>query len=90
MSLAANLNWSSQQLDVKNTFPNGELEEVYMALYPDFERRFGSEKMCSLKESLYGLKQSPRARFDKSAKSIRSHGYSQSQADPTLFYNHNG
>ena len=27
LSLAATLNWSLQQLDVKNAFPNGELEE---------------------------------------------------------------
>ena len=40
-----------------------------MALPPSFERRFGSEKLCRLKKSLYGLKQSPRAWFDRLSKS---------------------
>ena len=43
LSLAANLNWSLQQPDVKNAFVNSKLkEEVYMALPSGFERHFRS------------------------------------------------
>jgi hypothetical protein len=61
LSHAANLDWPLHQLDVKNSFLNGDLkEEVYMDCPPGFEENFGSQ-VCKLKKSLYGLKQSPRA-----------------------------
>ena len=41
--------------------------------------------VCKLKKSLYGLKQSPRAWFDRFAKAVITNGYSQCQADHTLF-----
>ena len=38
-SLAANLDWPLQQLDVKNTFLNDELrEEIFMDLPPGFNK----------------------------------------------------
>ncbi|KAH9657194.1 retrovirus-related pol polyprotein from transposon RE1 [Citrus sinensis] len=89
LSLAASLGWQLQQLDLKNAFLNGELEEeVYMDLPPGFENEYGIEKVCKLKRSLYGLKQSPRAWFDRFTKSVYSFGYLQSQADHTMFFKH--
>ena len=60
LSLAASLGWQLQQLDVKNAFLNRDLkEEVYMDPPPGFESEYGIEKVCKVKRSLYGLKQSP-------------------------------
>lgn len=89
LSLAANLDWPLQQLDVKNAFLNGDLEEeVYMELPPGFDGEKKNGKVCRLRKSLYGLKQSPRAWFDRFAKAIRRQEYQQAQADHTLFYRH--
>ena len=77
------------QLDVKNGFFNGELEEeVYTRLPPNFEEDKKGKIVCKLKKSLYGLKQSPFAWFERFSKVIKSHGYSQGQTDHTLFVKH--
>ncbi|RVW84695.1 Retrovirus-related Pol polyprotein from transposon RE2 [Vitis vinifera] len=68
LSLAAKLDWSLQQFDVKNVFLHDELsEEVYMDLPPRcmvLEKQ--CQKVCKLKKPLYGLKQSPRAWLESS------------------------
>ncbi|CAH9082663.1 unnamed protein product [Cuscuta europaea] len=85
LSLAANLDWPLQQLDVKNAFLNGKLEEeVYMSPPPGFEEQYGS-KVCKLEKALYGLKQSPRAWFERFTQFIKKQGFKQAQADHTLF-----
>uniref|UniRef100_A0A2N9HAF6 Integrase catalytic domain-containing protein n=1 Tax=Fagus sylvatica TaxID=28930 RepID=A0A2N9HAF6_FAGSY len=72
ISLAANLDWPLHQLDVKNAFLHGDLTEtVYMTQPPGFESK--GECVCHLKKSIYGLKQSPRAWFDKFSKAVVSH-----------------
>lgn len=53
-----------------------------------FEKKFGVDKVCKLNKSLYGLKQSPRAWFERFGKVVKNLGYSQSQADHTMFYKH--
>ncbi|RVW46696.1 Retrovirus-related Pol polyprotein from transposon RE1 [Vitis vinifera] len=87
LSLAANLDWPLQQFDVKNAFLHGELsKEVYMDLPPGcmvLEKQ--CQKVCKLKKSLYGLKQSPRAWFGRFTKLMRAFGYRQSNSDHTLF-----
>ncbi|RVW29136.1 Retrovirus-related Pol polyprotein from transposon TNT 1-94 [Vitis vinifera] len=91
LSLAANLDWPLQQFDVKNVFLHGELsEKVYMDLPPGCtvsEKQ--CQKVCKLKKSLYGLKQSPRAWFRRFTKSMRAFGYHQINSDHTLFLKSN-
>ena len=75
LSLAVNLNWPLQ-LHVMNAFLNGELEEeVYMDLPPGFDSEWKNGKVYRLKKLLYGLKQSPRACFDRFTRAIQQHGY---------------
>jgi hypothetical protein len=58
LSLAANQDWPLHQLDIKNAFLNGDLEEeVYMEIPPGLETSSNVNRVCRLKKSLYGLKQ---------------------------------
>ncbi|XP_073121790.1 uncharacterized protein [Henckelia pumila] len=85
LSVATNLDWPLYQLDVKNAFLNGDLEEeMYMEPPPGFTDQF-RPNVCMLKKSLYGLKQSPRAWFERFTKFVRSQDYYQGQSDHTLY-----
>ncbi|KAJ9541315.1 hypothetical protein OSB04_027821 [Centaurea solstitialis] len=89
MSLAANENWPLYQLDVKNAFLNGNLEEeVFMDIPSGFQNEKNKGLVCRLKRSLYGLKQSPRAWFEKFGGTMKHLRFIQGQADHTLFYKH--
>jgi hypothetical protein len=61
ISIAVSQEWPLKQFDVKNAFFNGDLEEkVYMDLPPGVQCKSKTRsKVCRLKKSLYGLKQSP-------------------------------
>ena len=88
LSLVTHYNWQLLQYDVKNAFLHGDLdEEIYMNSPPGFEENTGN-KVCKLKKTLYGLKQSSRAWFGRLAKVIKEFGYKQSQGDHTLFIKH--
>jgi hypothetical protein len=88
ISCAVNFGWPLHQLDVKNTFLHGNIEEVYMEIPPGFTNNQTLEKVCKLKKSLYGLKQSPRAWFDRFRRAACDMGYSQCNGDHTVFYRH--
>jgi len=62
LSLAASCRWIIRQLDVKNSFLHGFLdEEIYMKQPPGFIHPHYPNHVYRLKKSLYGLKQAPRA-----------------------------
>jgi hypothetical protein len=66
ISCTANFGWPLHQLDVKNAFLHGDVqEEVYMKIPPGLSMHEAVGKVCRLKRSLYGLKQSTRAWFDR-------------------------
>jgi Reverse transcriptase (RNA-dependent DNA polymerase) len=66
LSIAVNNSWSLHQMDVKNIFLQGTLEEeVYMTLPSGHKRENMSNFVCRLNKSIYGLKQSLRAWYGK-------------------------
>jgi Reverse transcriptase (RNA-dependent DNA polymerase) len=91
VSLAANRGWKLHQLDVKNAFLHGDLlEEVYMEVPPSFGIKQTEGKVCRLVKSLYGLKRSPRAWFDRFRRAMVGMGYRQTNADHTVFFRRHG
>lgn len=74
--VATNLEWLLRQLDIENAFLNGVLKEVYTTLPSRFDNG-KIDQVCKLKKSLYSLKQSPIAWFDRFSKILKPEGYKQ-------------
>ena len=71
ISLSATHNWDLHQLDIKNAFLYGDLqEEVYIEQPPGFIAQEEIGKVYRLRKLSYGLKQSPRAWFGKFSQTI--------------------
>ena len=87
ISLAASYDWALHQLDVKNAFLHGDLqEEVYMEQPPRFVARGEIGKVCHLLKSLYGLKHSHHAWFGKFNQVVETFGMQKSKSDHSIFY----
>jgi Reverse transcriptase (RNA-dependent DNA polymerase) len=67
-----------------------DLKNVYMEIPLGFENEQLKDKMCRLKRSLYGLKQSQRAWFDRFFMTIKKLGYQQINVDHTMFIQRKG
>ena len=87
LAIVANLNLELYQMDVKIAFLNGELhEEIYMDQPVGFvakvqERR----KVCKLKQSIYGLKQSSRQWYLRFHRAILSNGFTMIKEDHCVY-----
>ena len=57
-----------------------------MEIPPGFSNEYEGNKVYKLKKSLYGLKQSPRAWFDRLTKVLKNQGYQQGQSYHTMFF----
>jgi hypothetical protein len=56
LALSVSQGWHLRQLDIKNAFLHGVLEEeVYMKQPPGFEDPRFSNHICKLDKSLYGM-----------------------------------
>jgi hypothetical protein len=82
--VASSRKWKISQLDVKNAFLNGDLnEEVFITPPPGVSHKPG--EVCKLGKALYGLKQAPHAWYEKFATVVTSLGFVSSHHDSALF-----
>jgi len=83
--VAAKKDWFLKQLDVDNAYLHSDLNEnIYMLMPPGMKIQ-KENQVCKLKKSLYGLKQSGRQWFTKLSSSLQDIGFSQFNADHSLF-----
>ena len=86
IAMVASKRWDLHQMDVKNAFLNGKLqEEVYMEqpqgyVHPEFPCY-----VCKLKKVSYGLKQAPKAWTDRISRFLQSIGFVISNADYSMY-----
>lgn len=84
LGMAAARNWKLAKFDVRTAFLNGTLKErVFMEQpvgYAD-----DTNRVCLLKRSLYGLKQSPKCWSDKLMCVMKGMGFVVSEKDPCMF-----
>ncbi|KAM2132845.1 hypothetical protein ACFX1Q_014202 [Malus domestica] len=83
--VAVNCGWPLYQMDVKNAFLHGELqEEVYMQPPPGYNG-YKDNMVCKLHKAIYGLKQSPKAWYAKHSSILDKAGFVRSNVDSSLF-----
>jgi hypothetical protein len=73
-------------MDVKSAFLNGYINElVYVEQPPGFEDEKKSNHVYKLRKTLYGLKQTPRAWYERLRNFLLSKGFIMDKVDTTLF-----
>ena len=86
LSYVVNFDAELEQMDVKTAFLHGNLDEtIYMEQPEGYIKKGDEGKVCLLKKSLYGLKQSPRQwnlRFDSFMKAT---GFTRCVKDPCVY-----
>ena len=86
LAIASHLNFKLYQMDVKNAFLNGMLqEEVYVEQPKGFVDPHRPDNVYKLKRALYGLKQAQRAWYDRLTVYLTEHGFKRRFADTTIF-----
>uniref|UniRef100_A0A8R7QYS9 Reverse transcriptase Ty1/copia-type domain-containing protein n=1 Tax=Triticum urartu TaxID=4572 RepID=A0A8R7QYS9_TRIUA len=86
LSIAVSSNWAINQLNVKNVFLHGTLDEVVYSQQPAvFIDNAHPSAVCKLHKALYGLKQAPRAWFHRFTSFLSTMGFVASRCDTSLF-----
>lgn len=90
LAVAAHEDLELRQFDVRTAFLNGELEEeVYMRPPAGCEHLVsGRRRVLRLRRALYGLRQASRAWNKRLEAALKSRGFTQSDADPSLWILH--
>ncbi|CAM8910542.1 unnamed protein product [Rhodiola kirilowii] len=89
LAIAVSRGWSLRQIDVRNAFLHGHLDQtIYMKQPPGFEDPQRPTHVCRLNKAIYGLKQSPRAWYARLSSILCKLSFVPSRADISLFVLH--
>lgn len=89
LSLVLHFNWKIEQLDAKNAFLHGFLEEhIFMQQLQGFVDLAFPKHVCRLRKAIYGLRQAPRAWYARFSTFLLSKGFRQCHTDNSLFVRH--
>jgi len=82
-------NWELHSMDVKTAFLNGVLEEeIFMECPEGIMEEYQGKKVCRLVKAIYGLRQSPRAWYQKVHSFFLEHQFFPSTQDYSLYINY--
>lgn len=73
-------------MNVKSTFLNGDLEEVYIEKPDGFWLSKEPNMLCRLNKALYGLKKAPRAWYARLGKYLLQQGFKKCTVDSNLYF----
>ncbi|XP_070007049.1 uncharacterized protein [Nicotiana sylvestris] len=91
IAFASHMEFTLFQMDVKNAFLNGFLKEkVYVKQPPGFECQEHPDYVFKLDKALSGLKQAPRAWYERLSKFLLKIGFKRGKIDNTLFLKKQG
>ena len=91
LAIVVQRDWELHQLDVKTAFLHGDLEETIFMEQPEGFIKKGEEgKVCQLKKSLYGLKQSSRQWYLKFDQYMLGIGFKKSSYDDCVYIKKDG
>src|SRR5436189_933923 len=86
LAIVAKLDLELVQMDVKTAFLHGELDEEIFMDQPEGFRSEGQEsKVCRLKRSIYGLKQSSRQWYLRFHRAVLTYGFTMIEQDHCVY-----
>ena len=86
IALAAKHNLRLHQVEIATAFLNGEQkEDIFMKQQEGFEIKGKEHMVCTLKRSIYGLKQSSRCWNQATDKHLKKMGFKPSRNDPCIY-----
>jgi hypothetical protein len=89
LTIGCHQDLNMRHVDIKTAFLHGDIDkDIYVSQPSGYDDHTG--RVCKLKRSLYGLKQSPRLWNNKLKDFLHSCGLEGSNADPCVFSNNSG
>jgi hypothetical protein len=85
LSYACSKNIKVYYMDMKSSFLNGELEEVYIEQPEGFQLSENEDYVCRLRKALYSLKHAPIARYFRLDIYIQHQGFRKGNVDNNLY-----